>query len=86
MPGYGGWSGGWSGGWWLFWPIGWIVILAAAFGLWRWLSPRRGFYGPNRCGPVPYGPTDALAILEARLARGEIDPAEFDRLSQHLKR
>ena len=86
MPGYGGWAGGWAGGWWFFWPIGWIVILAVVFGLWCWFGFRRGSYGPNRWGAAPYGPTDPLAILQARLARGEIDTAEFERLSQHLKR
>ncbi len=75
--------GPWAGGWWFFWPLGWMVVLLALFGLWRWLGPRR-WYGPGGAGP--WGPADPLAILQARLARGEIDSAEFERLRDQLKR
>lgn len=75
--------GPWAGGWWFLWPLGWIVMLVGLFALWRWLGPRH-WYGHGAAGP--WGPTDPLTILQARLARGEIDSAEFERLRDQLKR
>src|SRR6266700_5002585 len=87
----------WDGGW-AWWQAGlmWIAMIAF-WGLLIWAvyalitgatrrsdSTERG--GPERGGPERGGrqPGDARAILDERLARGEIDPEEYRRLREVL--
>ena len=69
MPMY--WDGGWAG--WLFMSLVMVLFWGTAIGaivyLVRGSSDRRDASGPHR--------PDALAILEERFARGEIDEKEF---------
>ena len=60
--------------------VGTIVLsVAAVILLVRWLSPGHGHYRYRHGGP------SALAILEERFARGEIDKAEFDERRRALR-
>jgi uncharacterized membrane protein len=81
-------------GW--LWGLGWIVVVLVLINLsrlfwWRagpgWGWRRRRYYGPGWGGPYGgYDPADAEHILRQRLARGEIDQAEYDRLLEILRR
>lgn len=85
---------GWHGAWGGFWGLSWIAFFFLAIFLSRLFWWRRGWGcgpGPWRWGRDPYGywghdPGQAEEILRARLARGEIDQAEYDRLLEVLRR
>ena len=82
----------WHGGWPWFWGFGWLFGLILFFTVSRLLWWRSGYgcggwYGPDWHGRPGYpgGPGQAEAILRERLARGEIDQAEYDRLRDVLR-
>jgi hypothetical protein len=79
------------------WGLGWIVLLVVLINVSRLFWWRAGpgggwgrrwrYYGPGWGGPYGgYDPADAEHILRQRLARGEIDQAEYDRLLEILRR
>ena len=70
-------TGGWGGGWFgmIFMILFWILIIAGAVALIRWLV--RGSGGSSNTTGWQVGP-NALAILENRYARGEISRDEFE--------
>ncbi|MEQ8603175.1 MAG: SHOCT domain-containing protein [Marivibrio sp.] len=77
-PGYGGphmWGGGWHG--WGLGPFGMILILALLVGL-VLLVLRRSGADARRPHSQEGGEHDAMTILRARFARGEIDREEFE--------
>ena len=92
----------WWGGYGFFWlwPLGIIFFLFVLFGLsriffWRmgWGPGMRGRYGPGWGGYGPYrgygygsDPHEAESIVRQRLARGEIDQTEYERLLEILRR
>lgn len=55
----------------------WIVLLLAIVVLARWLLGERR--DPGKSGEPGVTDDDALRILRARFAKGEIDEAEFER-------
>ena len=79
-----GWEHGhmWSGGWGvmgfgtmiLFWGLIIVLIVVAV----RWLSHQGGSFGAAN------GTLNALRTLEERLAKGEIDVAEFEERKKAL--
>lgn len=85
-PGAGasGWHGGWGWGWGhmvfgslmmlLFWGAVVLAIVVAV----KWLG------GSGRADGLPAGTSSALAILEERFARGEIDAEEFEERKRRL--
>ena len=87
---WGGW--GWGPGWGFGWVFGVLLIVwlfrVVFYGRpWGWRHDRRwGWGGPY--GPGGYGPGygDAEEMLRGRLARGEIDEAEYQRLLDILRR
>lgn len=58
----------------------WVVVVAIAVGVIRWLAPGTG---PRR--ETTTRQKSALAILEERYARGEIDKQEFDQKRKALR-
>lgn len=96
------WGGGWGWGWGPFAGFGWLFGLIVIAGLvrlfffgriWGWgpRSYRRwGGYGGPFGGPYGRGSeagyADAEETLRQRLAKGEIDEAEYRRLLDILKR
>ncbi|MBO0770025.1 MAG: SHOCT domain-containing protein [Actinobacteria bacterium] len=75
----------WNGGGWAFWQVAlmWVVMIAfwglviwAIYALVTSLTRRPG--QGQRSGE--HGAGDARQILDERLARGEIDPDEYQRL------
>ncbi len=82
-----GWGGGWGFGWIFF--IFLAIFLSRMFwGGWGWGWRRRYWRYGGWGGPYGYGPDHAHAeeILRERLARGEIDQAEYERLLEVLRR
>jgi uncharacterized membrane protein len=81
----------WNGGWW-FWPFGWIFLVILIFLIMRLVFwRRRGWWGgpwghPYYGGGVPPGHVPAEEILRQRLAKGEIDEAEYNRLKEVLSK
>lgn len=72
------WNAGWCGGWgMLMGAIFWIVVLVGLF--WGIQTLRTN----SRCDAS--SPTDALQILNARYARGEISREEYVRIKQDLE-
>lgn len=69
-----GWSGGWGGPWWIVVPLLWVVLAGVAV----WLFARR------RNAPVVQG-ANAVEILAARYARGEIETDEYRQRLDELK-
>ncbi|QHS16836.1 SHOCT domain-containing protein [haloarchaeon 3A1-DGR] len=79
--GTGGHMVGWSGWGWGMMLLGllWMTLLVAVpLGLIYWLGSRSRSNGPAA--------DSALAVLQARYARGEIDDEEFDRRRARLTR
>lgn len=70
-PGDGMWSW-WLSGWGVVWCLVAVAMIVAVV---VWLASRPGNSTPDTADRVR---VDALRILEGRLARGEIDQAEFD--------
>jgi len=80
-----GWHG--AGGWWILWPLGWVVFLFLLFGIGRWVCFARPWWGPYGGGPHGYWGSrhdPGYAVLRERLARGEIDEDEYNRLKKLL--
>lgn len=81
----GGHAWGWVGmtiGMTLFWVLVVVVVVAAT----RW-SVRSGELGPSTSNAGrPHGPVSARAVLDARLARGEIDVADYETRLAALER
>lgn len=69
-----GWAGGWGGPLWIVIPLLWLSLAAVAV----WLFARR------RQAPAGQG-TNAVDILAARYARGEIDTDEYRQRLDELK-
>ena len=79
----------WNGGGWLWWQAGlmWVAMIAF-WGLLIWLvyalftnaTRRDGHPGRDQ----EHRGSDALRILDERLARGEIDTEEYQRLREAL--
>jgi putative membrane protein len=66
--------GGWDGGWWIVMVIGmvifWGLVIAGIFLLVRELAVSRG-------ARQPAPGSEAMAVLDRRLAAGEIPPEEY---------
>jgi putative membrane protein len=79
---WGGWGGyGWGMGglgYLLVHLLWWLLLIACAAALLRWLF---GHGGRSR-----HGEDRAIEVLRERYARGEIDQAEYDERLRHLKR
>jgi len=82
----------WIAGWWVIFPVFWIALgLVIVFGVcrprWGWRQGWGGWYGPpdGHGGGAP-ATVNLEAILRERLARGDIDQVEFDRLRDLLLR
>jgi putative membrane protein len=72
MHGWNGWMG-WGSAWGVLWMLLLVgLTVAVAVALARWLLPRSGAGGDRRGGG-----DDALGVLRARYARGEIDEDEY---------
>lgn len=70
---------GWSFGWWPMGGIFWIAFLVIAFfGVAAIIRMLSGDGSPRRHS------SSALAILEERYARGEIDREEYEQRRRHL--
>jgi putative membrane protein len=79
----------WNGGGWVWWQAGlmWVGMIAF-WGLLVWLAYAL-FTGASRRAGQPgnyqeHRSSDALGILDERLARGEIDTEEYGRLREVL--
>ena len=84
-----GW-GGFGGFGWIFFVFLLVFLSRVLFGGWGWgWGWRRRYWRYGGWGPYGYGygdPQHAEEILRARLARGEIDEAEYERLLEVLRR
>jgi len=80
MSGHGGFFGGFMWVWWLV-PIVLVVLLVALAGG----SSSGGRKGDETAHGRESGNDKALEILRQRLARGEIDSDEYERLKQELE-
>ncbi len=75
----GGWGGGWTG--WFGMVLGLVfLVLLIALAVWLFRVPR----WPGGQTPAADRHSQALAILEERYARGEIDRDEFLKKKQDL--
>lgn len=72
------WYGGMGAGWWVFMVLFWVVLVALIVWAIVRLSPRAG-------GGESHEPDDAQAILDRRLARGEIDPETYATLRDTIR-
>ena len=66
----------------IFMMIFWVLIIASAIFLIRWIVQATG----NRSNEGWQAGTNALAILENRYARGEINRDEFEARKQDISR
>lgn len=80
MWNYGMHGAGWGWGMWVLMALGTIAFWVAVAWFVRSLIQDR----PRRDAGVPVGGSDALRILDERLARGEIDPEEYQRIRDVL--
>jgi putative membrane protein len=67
---------------WLLMVLFWVVLIVAIVWALRELRPRSGT-GQSSEAPAPAS-DDPFAILDRRLARGEIDPETYDELRDKL--
>ncbi len=84
----------WNGGGWAWWQAGlmwvamiafWALLIWAVYALVTGITRRPGQAGPDQAAPGGRPqPGDARRILDERLARGEIDPEEYQRLRDLL--
>lgn len=74
-----GWYGGMGPGWWILMVLVWVLIVAAIVWAVTQLFPGRA----PREREEPRA-EDAQAILDRRLASGEIDPETYDTLRERL--
>jgi putative membrane protein len=72
------WGWGMGAGWWVFMVLLWVVLVVAIVWAVTQLFPR----GSER---EQREPDDAQAILDRRLARGEIDPETYAALRDTLR-
>jgi putative membrane protein len=77
MHGYGGY-GGLGGAGMILGLVFWVAAIAAVVALVIWLVRRTGQ------SPAPHHGTDAMAILKARYARGEINREQFEQMKRDL--
>lgn len=76
--------GGDAHGWMWLWGTLMMALFVAVIALVVWLIAR-GTHGHPSATPPTSAPTDhARAILAERLARGEIDPEEYQERLRHL--
>ncbi|MHB8624096.1 MAG: SHOCT domain-containing protein [Sulfuricaulis sp.] len=69
--------GGWmAGGMWFFSIFFWVLVIAGAVFIVRWLMER-----PTQESPAEESPGD---ILKRRYAQGEIDREAFERMKQDI--
>lgn len=73
--GHGGWM---MGGMWLLWILFWILIIAGAALIVRWLTGRSS-EGKTSAAESP------LDILKKRYARGEINSATFEKMKRDIE-
>ncbi len=78
MWGWNGCCGGWWGGLWGLVTV--LIVLGVLYLLFRSLMGASG----NRSAPPPPPRDDALRILKARYARGEITREEFEQMKRDL--
>jgi uncharacterized membrane protein len=76
---------GWNGGWW-FWPFGVFFSIFLFFLVMRLVFWRRGWGWWGHAYPHYGAMPPAEEILRARLARGEIDEAEYERVKAILRK
>ncbi len=77
-------AGSWGGPWPIWWAMWWIIPLGL-FALW-FLSHRRGGWRGHWAGGPPLPSREhALAILQERFAKGEIDDDEYLRRRSTLE-
>jgi putative membrane protein len=69
-----GWAGGWGGPWWLFFPLIGITLVATV--VWLAFRTRR---------PEPGRTNNAMEILAARYARGDIETEEYRRRLDEIR-
>ena len=74
------WYGGMGAGWWIFMVLFWVVLVVAIVWAMTRLFPR----GPGR-EHEQREPDEAQAILDRRLARGEIDPETYATLRDAMR-
>lgn len=78
-------GGGMGSGGWVIMAIVWIALVLLIVWAASRLLPRRDVpQAPGAAGFSTSPPADPLAILDARLARGEIDLDTHDRLRERL--
>lgn len=75
-----------AGPWWmwLMMLLQWVVPLAVAVLLFRWIFGRGGCCGHDHAGRS--GGDDPLTILKGRYARGEISADEYQRIKSELEK
>ena len=73
--------GAWGIGMMLFMLIFWVLIIAGAVALIRWL-----WSGPSGSISAPSGGEAAKEILKIRYAKGEIDKQEFESKLQDIRK
>lgn len=78
--------GQWTYGmdWWV-----WALMIAGTVGLWAIaIAAARAVFHvrPTKAHPTSVAGEDALALLEDRLARGELNPEEYRRARESLTR
>jgi putative membrane protein len=71
------WDAGMGGGWWVFMVLVWVVLVVAMVWAVAQLFPRGSVRDRE--------PDDAQAILDRRLASGEIDPETYAALRDAIR-
>jgi putative membrane protein len=73
----------------MFGPVLWLIVLGLIVAGLVWLVRRSdqghgGTHGPNASGRDAHGNSDAVAALNMRFAKGEIDEEEYLARKKHL--